>query len=184
MNNDISNGNGIKIAKSEHGVIRVFSISRPMAQMARTLASQPKAALASELLGHRVSDEHIELFALSDLAGVGLVRYLGEGYDIDQTALNGARARLEALDGYVLLLHSGWPRAGDVVLNPAPELTLIGTFCEPRPAASGVPLAVAAALPYSGAMPPPEPPGRARAGSALTAAAVLLTLLFIWWILR
>jgi hypothetical protein len=181
---ETSRNSDVRIAKSEQGVIRVFAISRPMAEMARALRQQPKAVLASAMLGHDVSDEDIELFAIADLAGIGLPRYLTEGYDVDAEALRADRTRLEALDGYVLLLHSGAARAGDVILSPSPELTLIGTYTEPKPSHSAPPVAVEAAMPYSGLKPASGAQHRTRVGSALTAAAVLLALLLIWWIFR
>jgi len=174
----------VRIAKTEQGVIRVFAISRPFEDMARALRQQPATALASALLGHPVSDNDFELFAIADLAGVGLPRYLTDGYDVDPDALRKDRARLEALDGYVLLLHSRVAHAGDVVLSPTAELTLIGTYTEPAPDHIAPPLAVEAAMPYSGARAAPVAPRRSRIGSAITGLATLLILALIWWILR
>jgi len=174
----------LRIEKAQAGVIRVFAISRPMADMARALQQQPATALASALLGHPVSDDDVELFAIADLAGVGLPRYLTDGYDVDPDALRKDRARLEALDGYVLLLHSRVAHAGDVVLSPTAELTLIGTYTEPAADHVAPPLAVEAAMPYSGARAAPVAPRRSRIGSAITGLATLLILALIWWILR
>lgn len=173
----------IQIAKAEHGVIRVFSISRPMADMARALKQQPKAQVASALLAYDASASDIELFPVSDLAGVGLPRYLMDGYDIDSAALRTYRARLEGLDGYVLILFSSISNDGDVVLSPSADLTLIGTFSEPKGERTVGPIATESARAYSGVTDTPAPIGRSRAGSALTAAAVILILILIWWIL-
>lgn len=172
----------IEIARIEHGVIRVFAISRPMAEMARALKQQPKKTLAAALLNHPVDEDDFELFALSDLTGVGLPRYLSDGYDVDKDAIRADRAKLEALDGYVLLLFSRVSNGGDVSLRPLSDLTLIGTYTEPKASHTAAPIATEAAKPYSGNTPAAKAPGRSRVGSALTAAAVLLTLLLIWWI--
>ncbi|UWR27025.1 hypothetical protein K3757_03560 [Sulfitobacter sp. S223] len=173
----------IEIAKTEHSVIRVFAVSRPMSEMARALKQQPKKSLASALLNHPVEDDDFELFALSDLTGVGLPQYLLDGYDVDRAAIRADRAKLEALDGYVLLLFSRVSQEADVVLHPLPELTLIGSYADPKAQHAATPIAAQAAKPYSGTSPSPKVPGRSRVGSALTAVTVLLALLIIWWIL-
>ena len=64
----------IDIPQSEHGVIRVFAISRPMADMARTLKQQPKSDVAAKLIKHSVSEGEFEMFSLSNLTGVGLMQ--------------------------------------------------------------------------------------------------------------
>jgi hypothetical protein len=174
----------ISISRAEHGVIRVFAVSRPMSEIARALERQPKAALASEMLSYPVSAEDIEVFAISDLEGVGLPAYLTDGYDIDKDAVRADRRRLDALDGYILLLFSRVSNDGDITLNVGAELTLIGTYAEPKAAHVAPPITSTSAAPYSGVTKPPEAPTRSRVGSALTALAVLAILLLIWWILR
>lgn len=174
----------IDISKTEHGVIRVFTISRPMEDMARALHQQSKATVAATLLSHPVSDRDVELFALSDLVGVGLPAYLTDGYDVDKDAVRADRTRLEALDGYVLLLFSHVSNDGDVSLHPTADLTLIGTYAEPKAQHAVAPITSQAAKPYSGVSDTPVAPTRSRVGSALTAVIVLLALLLIWWIIR
>lgn len=174
----------IDIARIEHGTIRVFAVSRPMSGMAQALRQQSKAALASALLSYDVSDDEIELFALSDLTGIGLHGYLSEGYAVDKDALRADRPRLEALDGYVLLVFSRIAAQGDVTLRPSSDLTLIGTYAEPKAKHIAPPLTTDASKPYSGITEPARAPRRSRAGSAFVAAAGMLALLIIWWILR
>ena len=170
----------IKILRGEQGVIRVFAVSRPMADMARALKQQPKKALAATLLNQPVSDDDFELFALSDLSGVGLPRYLSDGYDVDRDALHRDRARLEALDGYVLLLFSRVSDEGDITLAPAADLTLIGSYAEPKARHAAAPIRTASAKQQPGKG--SAATGRSRAGSILTGVTALLLLLLIWWI--
>lgn len=172
----------LEILRGEQGVIRVFAVSRPMADMARALKQQPKKALAATLLNQTVSDDDFELFALSDLTGVGLPRYLSDGYDVDRDALRRDRARLEALDGYVLLLFSRVSAAGDITLTPAADLTLIGTYAEPKARHTAVPIRTVSAKQQPGKR--SAAPDRSRAGSILTGVAALLLLLLIWWIFK
>ena len=173
----------VLIPRHEHGVIRVFAISRPIAGVARALKQQPKAALASELLGHTVTSDMMELFALSDLTGVGLSRYLADGYDIDPEALRADHTRLEGLDGYVLLLFSSVAKDDTITLRPHADLTLVGTYAEPKPVQAAAPVSTDAAKPYSGHSDAPQAPKRSRAGSILTVAFALLIVLLIWWII-
>lgn len=172
------------IPHAEHGIIRVFAISRPMVTMARALKQQNKAALASALLGHDVTLDDIELFALADLAGIGLYGYLSEGYDLDREALRRDRVRLEALDGYVLLLFSRVSLQGPVTLVPHSDITLIGTYARARAKSAAPPLTTPSAELYSGVKRKPDAARRSRVGSAITATATLLIILILWWILR
>lgn len=174
----------LRIPRLEQGVIRVFAISRPIADMARALAERPKTRIAAELLAHPVEAGDFELFALSDLAGMGLMTYLIEGYDIDPAAPRADRARLEALDGYVLLLFSAVAREADVALTPSADLTLIGTYAEPKPDHAAAPIAAEAARPYSGVKEQAQGRDRARLGRAAAVVSALLVISFIWWILR
>ncbi len=169
----------IEIPKSETGVIRVFSVSRPMAQMARALKQQSKAHIASDLLAHPVTDSNFELFALSDLAGVGLAGYLTDGYAV---AIHTDKRRLEALDGYVLVLFSNVAQTDAITLSPTPDLTLIGTYTERPGSRASVPIVSEAAKPYSGVTEAPQAPPRSRTGSAMVAVTVIVTLLLLWWI--
>lgn len=173
----------IEISATEQGVIRVFAISRPIASMARALKQASKVSLATELLGHPVTEGDVELFALSDLTGVGLPGYLTDGYDIDANAMRADRAKLDALDGYVLLVFSTIGGTASVCLTPDTDLTLIGTYFEPKRKHVAAPVAVEAAMPYTGHSPDPTAAKRSRIGSAVGAIAVLAILILIWWIL-
>lgn len=174
----------LHISQHETGVVRVFAISRPMADMARALRQSGKNIIASELLGHEVSDSDIELFALADLAGLGLPRYLSDGYAVEAEALHADRARLEALDGYVLLLLSNVANTGTVTLTPGKDLTLIGTYREPWVPQAAGPIASEAAKLHSGIGGKEASAPNLRSGSMITGAILLLAFLFIWWILR
>ena len=66
----------IEIPANERGVIRVFALSLTEAQ-AKTLRDDPAALRAA--LGAQINVEKVEVFAVSDLDAVGLVRYLGDG---------------------------------------------------------------------------------------------------------
>ncbi len=172
----------IEIPNSESGVVRIFSVSRPMSQMARTLKQQTKAQVASDLLAHPVTDDNFEIFPLSDLAGVGLASYLTEGYAVDPGDIRADRRRLEALDGYVLMLFSNIAQDDAVTLTPTSDLTLIGTYTEPRGSHAAAPITSESAKPYSGVTEAPKAPPRSRTGSAMVALTVVVALFLLWWI--
>ncbi|MGZ2256711.1 hypothetical protein [Roseobacter sp. A03A-229] len=176
----------IDIAANERGVIRVFAINAAADEIAQQLKTLPKADLARQLLdAPHLDTTSVELFPVSDLTGMGLAGYLAEGYAVADSTLNTDRAKLDALDGYVLLLFSESFKGAAAMLTPTATLTLIGTYAEAQPADSGPPIDTDSAKPYSGAaqMTPPTP-ARGPAGSALVALAlVVLSGLALWWLL-
>ncbi|MEQ6248906.1 hypothetical protein ABMC89_08445 [Sulfitobacter sp. HNIBRBA3233] len=173
----------IEIPQQELGVVRVFAISKPIPDMSRQIASGGKSAVASDLLGHGVDERDIELFAISDLAGMGLAAYLAEGYGIPREALGADRGRLDGLDGYVLLLHSSVARDGAVTVTPDPALTLIGTYAEPTRSRAAAPIRTEAARPHSAETATPTRPVKSRLGSVLGLVMLAIVLLVLWLVL-
>ena len=177
----------IAIERNEGSKIRVFAVSRAPADMRAALDAAPRADVARDLLGDpHLNTASTEVFPVSDLAGVGLGAYLTEGYAVDADVIAADRAKLDALDGYVLLLFSDSFGGAESRLSPGPDLTLIGTYEEYRPD-EGVPAALSAdsAMPYPGVPGEvPAPPARSGAGSAMVVFALLVLLgLLVWWLL-
>ncbi|WP_299813966.1 hypothetical protein [uncultured Jannaschia sp.] len=135
--------------------IHVFSISDGSLRLAhRTYLSPveeaPGTASVSDALGAPVGADHVEVFAVRDVAPMGLRSYLAQAHDVPPAAMEGDAGRLDALSGDVLVVA---PRALDglAALEPRPELTHIGSYApaeadttprdlppaaEPRPAAA------------------------------------------------
>lgn len=95
----------------------------------------------ADLLGvDYVDEDFVEIFDLANLAGLGLAEYLITGNGIPEAQVVPDRARLDALQGHVLILFeaaiSDWP----VTLNPDPRLTLIGSYAEETPPVQFEPL--------------------------------------------
>ena len=175
----------VTIPKGEHGQIRLFAVNRPIDAMARDLRSHDKQHLINDLLGRDIPASGAELFALSDLTGVGLPRYLSDGYTVTPEQISRDRARLDALDGYVLLLFSSAFEGREATLELGSDLTLIGTYGEEQPVMTAAPLTADAALPYTGvpSMTPKTAP-RGRSGGALIALALIVAaILIVWWLL-
>jgi hypothetical protein len=176
----------IDIPAGERGRIRVFAISVPPEEVTGMLAKAPKADVARNLLGApHLDTRSTEIFPVKDLEGLGLAQYLVEGYAVPEDSLAEDQRKLDALDGYVLLLFSDSFNGAAAQLAPGPELTLIATCAEELPDQARRPTMTPSAAPYSGALvtdpvPPPRgAAGRATFGMALIAALVLL----LWWLL-
>ncbi|WP_299141900.1 hypothetical protein [uncultured Tateyamaria sp.] len=115
----------IDIPAHEHGAIRVFSLS--MSDDAAR-AFKDDAAQLVEMLGVPVDADHIEVFALSDLEGVGLAGYLADGHAVPDAELAPDRIKLDKLGGWVMIVYSRAFSGAATTLTPAPALTLIGTY--------------------------------------------------------
>lgn len=169
----------IDIPANQTGVIRVFALSMTEAE-AHALKSDPDAINAA--LGAEVDPEHVEIFALSDLEGVGLVGYLSEGNAVPSQQLTPDRAMLERLGGWVMIVFSRAFDSAPATLTLDPALTLIGEY-----GAAGVDWRAAetivseAAKPYTA---PPQtvkkrPSDAAMSGRIATVVLILLGL-FTW----
>ena len=173
----------ITVPKGESGVIRVFAVNRNPVEMEVALSRQPKPDLARELLNApHLNTIGTEIFPVKDLDGVGLAGYLSEGYAVSKAQLDADRAKLEALDAYVLLLFSNSFAGQAASLTVGPDLTLIGTYGEIQPDNSATPLSADSAAPYTGTGAPPVP-GSERRGTFLPIAiVVMVAMAVLWWI--
>ena len=116
----------LTVTAGERGKLRVFAVnlSDKDAQM---LADKPDAAAA--LLGvDDLDNTFAEVLAIDHIAELGLPDYLHDGYDVPSEALAADRARLAALEGYVLIVLSLAFRDKSLQLAPGAELTFIGSY--------------------------------------------------------
>lgn len=159
----------ITIPANDRDGVRVFT-----ARLAPDDLKRDKAALAETLLGDpHLDPAFVEIFDLADLSGVGLSSYLTDGLGIPVTALTNP-ARLDALEGPILILLSKALHGREVTLTLDPRLTLVGTYAEERPAVHFEPLPSKAA---EGQLSPQLPPDSTR--QRPTSAFVLLGLAFV-----
>ena len=112
--------------------VHVFSLSDGSLKLApRTYLSPPgeapDATPVQDALGAPVDAAHVEVFAVRDVAPMGLRSYLAQAHDIPPAAMEADTARLDALSGDVLVVA---PRAveGLTELEPRLELTHIGSY--------------------------------------------------------
>lgn len=130
------------IPATERGIVRVFAVNLPEAQVAAMLddglvdgdlppGERRELPAAADLLGWPALDtRHAELFAVKDLTGLGLPTYLTEGLGLEEDQLAPDHARLSALEGYVLIVLSRAFGGQDVTLHVPDALTLISTYKE------------------------------------------------------
>lgn len=175
--------NSIEVKSAERGLVRVFSLS--MDNVAALALKESPEALA-QALGTAVNATHAEVFVIADLGDMPLADYLIEGPGISADVLAPERARLGALEGWVMIVYSGAFGGAAATLHPAPELTLIGTYPqEGIDWTDTVDLSTPSALPYQDDAPPvrKKPSDAAMAGRVATAALLVLFLLvglMIW----
>lgn len=83
-----------------------------------------------EAFGAPVDPDHVEVFALEDIAPLSLRDYLGQAHDIPGEALAADRARLDAVRGQVVIMT---PRALAEVneLDPDAQLVHVGSYAPP-----------------------------------------------------
>lgn len=124
----------------------------------------------------------IEMFPIEDLAGMPLSSYAEAAFELEEDAMAEAAARMDALQGSVLLVPSS---AVDRTPKPGAKATLIASLPMARADhAAELPAASLARKPPARATP-------AETGRAGSTGTVLLGLLLaaalallIWWVLR
>jgi hypothetical protein len=178
----------LTIPAQESRVTRLFAINLPEAQVAAMLRDQtdrtvsatgelPETPAAAALLGWPDLDtRQTELFAVRDLTGLGLPGYLVEGLGLPEEQINADKARLSALEGYVLIVLSRAFGGQDIDLELPAEVTLIGTYRERSAPVQFEPLPSAAARGTLTGAPAPQPAGQNR---RLLRVAALTALLLI-----
>ncbi|MEM6890872.1 MAG: hypothetical protein AAF636_22455 [Pseudomonadota bacterium] len=176
----------IDIPIGERGRIRVFAINISAEDMRAKLAEAPKSDVARDLLAApHLDTRSAEIFPVADLDGVGLAQYLIDGYEVPEQSLADHRAKLEQLDGYVLLLFSDSFGGAEATLATGADLTLIGAYAETLPDNRQRPVVTPSAAPYSGAPGPgAESEHRAMGGRVFVLLALGTALVLFLWLLN
>lgn len=164
----------IDVPSNERGMIRVFALSMTDKE-ARALKDDPEAI--GTALGASVDAQHVEVFPVSDLEGIGLVGYLVEGNAVPPEQLSSDRAKLEKLGGWVMIVFSLAFGDRATALQPAPTLTLIGTYGETRTDWRATKTVEAdSAKPYSA---PPETVKKKPSDAAMSGRIAMIALLVL-----
>jgi len=130
----------IHVGAGERGRVWVFAVDLDREGLAaftrRNGDWPPRAALGAGAL----DPDHVEVIAVSDLEGVGLSRYLEEGYGIAPEELDGLRAWLDAERGAVMVLSARALGGAAQTLSPRAPLRLLASLAEERAPVSFAPL--------------------------------------------
>jgi hypothetical protein len=164
----------IPLRQGERGVVRVFALDLPAADVA-AFASPGEDWPLKQALGATVLDtSRVQVFPLSDLEGVGLRDYLIDGMGVDPATLAPDAATLDALEGYVAVLPSAAFGGTAQTLHPRPPLRLLGTYAEVDMPVTFEPLPAGGA---DGVVGTPSAPGASPARWLGVMAAVLTILI-------
>lgn len=146
----------IDVRANETGVVRVFAVNGDSrgsgtAQSFLSRLEQDPVEVAAEaerlreMLGaEKIDPTYTETFAVKDIAELGLSRYIATAMDVPLDTLAPDRARLDALEGEVLIVLSRALGYDGQTLSPGPDLTFIGAY-------------VSAEVPLSGPVTAPKP---------------------------
>ncbi len=168
----------LTIASHERGVIRLFSLDmRP--EEAKFLR-EPGAV--DQVLGVKGLDpEQIDIFPVSDLEDLGLYGYLSEGCGVSEDQLD--RPRLEAIEGWVMVLRSAAFGGRSATLSPDPRLHLIGLFTEEATNWTGGTIETESAKPFSAPRTMPTDDTPHRFGSSIIALLILVVIGGALWLI-
>lgn len=164
----------LTVPASEHGVVRVFSLE---IEAGGARAFDAPGAVAAALGVDSVDTDYVEVFPVTDLAGVGLAAYLTDGCGVPEEVIDPDRARLDALTGHLMVVLSKAFGGRAMRIAPAAQLKLVGVYSEtPVDWSSDGPIETSSARPRSGAGISARPPDTraGRIGSALFVGLLLL----------
>ncbi|MEL6689341.1 MAG: hypothetical protein AAFP28_03390 [Pseudomonadota bacterium] len=171
----------LEIAPGEAGLIRVFALSMTEAEAKELLTDYVEGdaplPIDTALGTRQVDTDFVEVFPVADLEGVGLAGYLTEGNDAAEDEIAQDRAKLDALEGYVLIVFSAAFDRVAQTLAPQPELTLIGTYRQEGVDYTPVAVTSEAAELYTA--PQKKPMSEARISGMVATAVLLFLAIFV-----
>lgn len=126
----------INVKAGDRGLVWVFAVDLEGAEAANFNRRNGEWPAQKALGAETLDPEHVEVFPVSDLEGVGLAGYLEDGMGVPQDQLKDMRARLDAQKGWVMVVTSKALGGKAQTLTPRAPLRLIGSFTEERPKVS------------------------------------------------
>ncbi len=177
------------VTGNERGVLRVFAIDLPAAEVAAFTAESTAAWPLRDALGVTTLDhEFVEVFDLDTIRTYGFARYLSDANGMDDAEVTADAAMLDGLTGHVAIVSSNAFGGQAATLSPSAPLRLVATYRAERATTPTETLHAATAKRESAvtdAPTAPKPPrseaatgGRIALYALLAAAA--LVLLMIW----
>ncbi len=170
--------NDLTIAPNERGVLRLFALD--MRPEEANFLREPGAV--DQVLGvHGLDPEQIDIFPVSDLEDLGLYGYLNDGCGVSDDQLN--RDKLEAMEGWVMVVRSAAFHGQAATLTHDPKLRLIGLYTEAITNWTGGPIETASARPFSGPQTVMQDDKPQRIGSAILVLVILLAVGGVLWLI-
>jgi hypothetical protein len=126
----------INVKSGDRGLVWVFAVDLEGGEAANFNRRNGEWPAQKALGAETLDPEHVEVFPVSDLEGVGLAGYLEDGMGVPADQLEDMRARLDAQSGWVMVVTSKALDGKAQTLTPRAPLRLIGSFSEERPAVS------------------------------------------------
>ncbi|WP_120502166.1 hypothetical protein [Roseovarius sp. EL26] len=117
-----------EISADEVGLVRLFQIDLPADQVEAFSDDLQKVQRA--LGATQLNTDYVEVFAVSDLTGLGLAGYMAEGLGIAKQDFAAERVRLDALEGHILVILSKAFEQTVQTLTPKVPLRWVGTYAE------------------------------------------------------
>lgn len=135
------------IRESETGLVRVFHLDLPPEAIERyvTQAGTGEWPLKYGLGASRLRNGFVDVIDLRDLGRMPLSTYLQQAHGVTDAALQGDRARLDALTGHVIALPAQAFDNTTQTLTIQTPLRHLGTYSEIAPSTKGAPLRSASA---------------------------------------
>lgn len=129
----------IEINGSDNSTLRVLHLDLPPEAVDRftRMAGTGEWPLKYALGAQKLRESFVDVVAIKDLGAMPLTQYLAEAYDVSPRTLGADAARIDALEGHVVILP---PQAFDgtsQTLTVAAPLHLVGSYGEVRPTARG-----------------------------------------------
>ena len=116
----------LTIPATDHGLIRIFKVTgTPPAGLDEKTPAALQALLGTDTL----DPDFVDVVDTRELAGLTLLDYLHQGYDIPDDAL--ADPAIRDLRGLVVLVMSRATRGQDVTLTLAPQVSHVTTTGDP-----------------------------------------------------
>lgn len=122
----------INVKAGDRGLVWVFAVDLEGAEAANFNRRNGEWPAQKALGADTLDPEHVEVFPVDDLEGVGLAGYLEDGLGVPEDQLDDMRARLDAQKGWVMVVTSKAFDGTAQTLAPRAPLRLIGSFSEER----------------------------------------------------
>ena len=148
----------ITVAPGDRGLVWVFAVDLE-ADTIKAFTARNGTWPVEQALGVDTLDpDHVEVFPVKDLEGLGLSGYLEQGMGVPEDQLRDTRAQLDAVKGWVLVLSSKAFDGDGQSFTPRAPLRLLASFSEDRPPVKFEPLPSEAATgTLAGSTPAPAP---------------------------